>query len=171
MVEQFHGKEEVIGSTPIVSTIFYLGFNMIKLLFFVAFIVVGLFANENTKSVKFYTFNNDELILEFLHLKQKNEKLKGLMYKDKVEPFDGLIFEFNENEIASIWMKNMKISIDIIFVSKEGKILSIIEHAKPCIQKDCTVYTTLNAKYVIETSSGFISSSGIDFYKNISIED
>ena len=144
---------------------------MSRLLFFLVFFIIELFAIENIKSVKFNTFSNGELTLNLLHLKEKDEKLKGLMGKNRVEPFNGLLFEFNDNEIASIWMKNMKISIDIIFVSKQGKILSIIEHAKPCIDEECTVYSNLNAKYVIETDAGFISNRGIDFYKNISIGD
>ncbi|MEE9347683.1 MAG: DUF192 domain-containing protein [Robiginitomaculum sp.] len=56
---------------------------------------------------------------------------RGLMYRDAVGADDGMIFEFNKSKVATIWMKNTGIFLDILFVRPNGKILKIEHNAKP----------------------------------------
>jgi len=59
------------------------------------------------------------------------EQARGLMYRKELAPNSGMLFEFPEDRIASFWMKDTAIPLDLIFVRKDGRILKIIHSAKP----------------------------------------
>lgn len=145
---------------------------MIKIIIILILSVSFLLASKkDTKQVTFDVKNFKKVNLKLLHLTDSNDKSMGLKNKTKVEPFDGLILEFNENESARIWMKEMYIPIDIIFLSSKGDILSLIESATPCTKDNpCTIFTVKNAKYVIETKSGFIIQNYINYVNKAIIE-
>jgi len=56
---------------------------------------------------------------------------RGMMYRDGVADDEGMLFEFAKPKVATIWMKNTGIFLDIIFVRPNGKILKIEHNAKP----------------------------------------
>ncbi len=61
------------------------------------------------------------------------EKLqaRGMMYRDGVADDAGMLFEFGKPKVATIWMKNTGIPLDILFVRPNGRILKIEHGAKP----------------------------------------
>ncbi|MFI3242306.1 MAG: DUF192 domain-containing protein [Alphaproteobacteria bacterium] len=63
--------------------------------------------------------------------KTKEELEKGLMFRETLNTDSGMFFEFEEVNGAVMWMKNTKISLDILFMSPEGKIVCIKESATP----------------------------------------
>lgn len=143
-------------------------------LFYLSILLFSSLLAEN-RSIKYVTFdviNYKKVHLKLLHLKESSKKSNGLKNKKSVTPYNGLILEFSENEPARIWMKDMDIPIDIIFISKYGEILSLVENATPCINEStCTIYTSKNAKYVIETNSGFIIKNYINYVDRVDIID
>lgn len=59
------------------------------------------------------------------------EQAKGLMFRTGLEPDKGMIFPFAEDRIASFWMKNTVIPLDIIFIRRDGTIESIAANTVP----------------------------------------
>lgn len=59
------------------------------------------------------------------------ERRKGLMYRESLAPRTGMVFLMPEPQVIGIWMKNTKVSLDILFISPEGKIAYIHRNAVP----------------------------------------
>lgn len=56
---------------------------------------------------------------------------KGLMFRTELADNAGMIFPFPEPRIASFWMKNTVIPLDIIFIRANGTIESIADNTIP----------------------------------------
>ncbi|MEO9468350.1 DUF192 domain-containing protein [Parasphingorhabdus sp.] len=59
------------------------------------------------------------------------QQARGLMFRKKLEPGAGMIFPFDQERMASFWMKNTVIPLDIIFVRSDGTIESIAAKTTP----------------------------------------
>lgn len=59
------------------------------------------------------------------------QQAKGLMFRTELADNAGMVFPFPEPRIASFWMKNTVIPLDIIFVRANGTIESIAENTVP----------------------------------------
>ena len=59
------------------------------------------------------------------------EQNQGLMFRTELGPDEGMIFPRNPPGIASFWMKNTPLPLDIIFVGKDGKVLNIAANTVP----------------------------------------
>jgi len=60
-----------------------------------------------------------------------DQQARGMMFRETMGPETGMIFEFDEPKVATIWMKNTSIPLDILFVRSNGKILKIEHMAQP----------------------------------------
>lgn len=87
------------------------------------------------------------------------ERTKGLSLTDAV-PEDGLLFIFDKDDIEGFWMKDMKYSIDIIWINGAGEIIDINEHVSPDTYPT-TFYPPQPIRYVLETRDGFVREKGI----------
>jgi len=63
--------------------------------------------------------------------KTLDQQARGMMFRESMEPDTGMIFEFEEPKVATIWMKNTSIPLDILFVRSNGKILKIEHSHRP----------------------------------------
>ena len=61
----------------------------------------------------------------------EEEKQKGLMYRKELPDGKGMLFDFSPEQQISMWMKNTYISLDMIFIRADGRILRIAENTKP----------------------------------------
>ncbi len=59
------------------------------------------------------------------------QQAQGLMFRTQLAPDKGMIFPFPEDRVASFWMKNTVIPLDIIFVRRDGTIESIAANTIP----------------------------------------
>lgn len=59
------------------------------------------------------------------------EQAKGLMFRTELADDAGMIFPFPEPRVASFWMKNTVIPLDIIFIRADGTIESIADNTIP----------------------------------------
>lgn len=60
-----------------------------------------------------------------------NERRRGLMFRESLAGDRGMLFHFQQPEMASFWMRNTIISLDIIFIGPDGRILNIAERTTP----------------------------------------
>ncbi len=56
---------------------------------------------------------------------------KGLMYRRFMPADRGMLFEFDREAPVSFWMKNTYISLDIIFIARDGTVKSVAADAEP----------------------------------------
>src|SRR6266567_429318 len=53
----------------------------------------------------------------------EEEKTTGLMYRKELPDGQGMLFDFSPEQQVSMWMKNTYISLDMIFIRADGRIL------------------------------------------------
>ncbi|MEM2130964.1 MAG: DUF192 domain-containing protein [Candidatus Woesearchaeota archaeon] len=95
---------------------------------------------------------------------EEKERELGLMFRENLSENEGMLFIFQNNVNYAFWMKNMKFNIDIIFIDKNKKIVSITKNAFPCNKpdKECELYYSNQAyKYVIEVVANFTEKYNI----------
>ena len=63
--------------------------------------------------------------------KSPERRQKGLMGRNSLKSQSGMLFLYESPRRVSFWMKNTLISLDVIFLSANGKILKIYHNAKP----------------------------------------
>ena len=61
----------------------------------------------------------------------EEEKTTGLMYRKELADGKGMLFDFSPEQEVSMWMKNTYISLDMIFIRADGRILRIAEGTEP----------------------------------------
>ena len=104
------------------------------------------------------------------------EREKGLMDRENLENNKGMLFVFDSEGIYGFWMKDTLISLDIIWINSEKKVVYIKENAQPCNpfkksvdgknspknESNCEIFTNrIKAKYVLEVNSGIVKELNI----------
>lgn len=96
----------------------------------------------------------------------EEERAKGLMFSSSLPKNQGMLFIFENEDKHSFWMKNTLIPLDIIWISKDLKIVHIEHNVLPCDKEPCKTYTpNQKALYVLEINSGLVEKY------NLQIED
>jgi len=89
------------------------------------------------------------------------KKVKGLMFRKNLSEKEGMIFPFDEEGYQGIWMMNMSIPIDIIWMDKDKKVVDVVKDAQPC-GLSCGSYTPKEkAMYVLEVKANFTERHGV----------
>ena len=55
----------------------------------------------------------------------------GLMCRKAIAPDRGMLFLFPAPDILAFWMRNTLISLDIIYIGADGRVVSLVQHAQP----------------------------------------
>jgi len=59
------------------------------------------------------------------------EQAKGLMFRRSMGADEGMIFPRNPPDFASFWMHNTVISLDIIFIGTDHRVINVNANAEP----------------------------------------
>jgi uncharacterized protein len=89
----------------------------------------------------------------------EDEKTTGLMYRKELPDGKGMLFDFTPEQEVSMWMKNTFISLDMIFIRADGRILRIAENTEP--QSTRIISSGGPAKGVLEVIAGTAKKYGI----------
>ena len=81
------------------------------------------------------------------------------MYRTELGDFEGMIFPSAQPEPRSFWMKNTPLSLDIIFVGPDGRVLNIAANTTPYSLE--SVSSTGLASAVLELRAGRAAALGI----------
>jgi uncharacterized membrane protein (UPF0127 family) len=87
------------------------------------------------------------------------ERSRGLMFRESLADDRGMLFHFQQPEMASFWMRNTIISLDIIFIAPDGHILNIADHTTP--YSDAPVPAVGMTRGVLELRAGRAEELGI----------
>jgi len=93
---------------------------------------------------------------------------QGLMYRKKLEPLHGMLFIFGEEGMRYFYMKNTSISLDIIFINADKKIVKIHKQTTPFSLT--TLPSEKPAQYVVEVNADFCNKHGITAGDSMSFE-
>ena len=92
-------------------------------------------------------------------MRTPEEKAKGLMYRRELAEGRGMLFDFSPEQPVSMWMKNTYLSLDMIFIRADGRILRIAENTEPMSTR--IISSGGLAKGVLEVIAGTAQKYGI----------
>jgi uncharacterized protein len=82
-------------------------------------------------------------------------RTRGLMFRDELADNRGMLFIFEREAPRSFWMRNTRIPLDIIYLDRDLKVVSISANTPPCRTRQCPSYpSTGPAQYVLELNAG-----------------
>jgi len=67
--------------------------------------------------------------VEFAH--SRFDQARGLMFRNWLGPEEGMLFPMDPPRVASFWMKNTVIPLDIIYIGADRRILNIAANTVP----------------------------------------
>jgi uncharacterized membrane protein (UPF0127 family) len=83
----------------------------------------------------------------------------GLMGRRWLGDTEGMLFIFDRVGRPVIWMRNTPLSLDVVFVSEDRRVVGIAKHTRP--MSDNRYHSPGPVKFVIEAPAGFTDSYGI----------
>lgn len=86
-------------------------------------------------------------------------RLQGLMYVRDLDPGRGMLFLYSPPAYANFWMANTYVSLDLLFVAPDGRIVNIIERATP-LSTD-PLLSTAPVSGVLELVAGTVQKLGV----------
>lgn len=91
------------------------------------------------------------------------KQVRGLMFRDSLPKDGGMLFTFGSEGSHGIWMMNMSMPIDIVWLDKGRKVVTVMDGVPPCgALAVCPVYYPGSKDmYVLELAAGYAKRHGI----------
>ena len=82
---------------------------------------------DSISSIKI--FNSSDSFVEYTVevVSSQESQQRGLMFRENLNSNEGMLFLFKVPKKASFWMKNTLISLDLIFIKENGKLIQSIK--------------------------------------------
>jgi uncharacterized protein len=87
------------------------------------------------------------------------QMMRGLMFRRSLPPDAGMLFDYKQPTVATMWMRNTLIPLDMLFVDAQGRITNIQQRAVP--QSDDIIAAAAPVRAVIELNGGTAERLGI----------
>ncbi len=91
----------------------------------------------------------------------KAEQATGLSNRPCIEANQVMMFDFETPGQYAIWMKEMKFSIDVLWVSPDNKVVGIEQGVEPSTYPDSFANKDQPAQYVLELKNGRTKELGV----------
>ncbi len=91
-------------------------------------------------------------------------RARGYMFRERVGPREGMLFVFDEPGHHSIWMKNCKVSLDVVWLDAAFRVVQIAHELQPCpAEGACPASVPMrSASYVLEVAGGAARRAGLE---------
>ncbi len=131
--------------------------------------VLTIHADSKLAEVKFPKgiVKIDNVTLDVQIAETNDQRDRGLMFQDQIPYDQGMIFVVDNEQVIPIWMLNMQFPLDVIWFDSNGNVVHIAKYVQPCKSALETVTCAVDngggkpAKYVLETTAGFVSKFNI----------
>lgn len=87
------------------------------------------------------------------------QRQQGLMFRERLAPDAGMLFDYEKPQPVAMWMKNTYIPLDMIFINGEGIITHISTRAVPLSLQPISSKGPVRA--VLEVNGGITDHLGI----------
>ncbi len=94
---------------------------------------------------------------------EPDEMALGLMFRTEMPADHGMIFIYPDEAQRSFWMKNTRLSLDILYFSSDLKLVDWYADVPPCKTPQCPSYPSRanNVRYVLELNAGKAAQIGV----------
>ena len=86
-------------------------------------------------------------------------RAQGLMFVDRLQPEQAMIFVYTQPQFVGMWMKNTLIPLDMLFVDADGCVVKVHERAQPGVLD--TIAADAPVVLVVELAGGVAGSLGL----------
>ena len=80
------------------------------------------------------------------------QRARGLMFRQSMAPDAGMLFDFERDQMISMWMRNTYLSLDMVFVLADGRIHRIEANTEPHSER--TISSGAPVRAVLELNAG-----------------
>jgi uncharacterized membrane protein (UPF0127 family) len=87
------------------------------------------------------------------------ERARGLMFRRSMPEDQGMLFDFHTETPVMMWMKNTYIPLDMVFVSRQGRVIHVATDAEPMSER--VISSNGPAYAVIELNAGVARKIGL----------
>ncbi|MEL0166611.1 MAG: DUF192 domain-containing protein [Pseudomonadaceae bacterium] len=99
-----------------------------------------------------------------------DSRRQGLMGREELPFGTGMLFDFPEGTRPAIWMRNMVISLDLVFVAADGRIAHLFPRVPPCADLPCAIYQADGPlRWVLELPAGTVDKLGLKVGDNLDL--
>ena len=107
---------------------------------------------------------------ELTYVADPDSRRQGLMGVSDLPFGSGMLFDFPAGTQPAIWMRNMLISLDLVFVAADGRIAHLFERVPPCADLPCAIYQAeAPLRWVLELPAGSVDTLGLKVGDNLDL--
>jgi uncharacterized membrane protein (UPF0127 family) len=87
------------------------------------------------------------------------ERTKGLMFRKELPQGRGMLFDFKQDQVVGMWMRNTYVPLDMIFIRANGEIAHIAENTVPL--SETVITSRFPVRGVLEVVAGTARRLGL----------
>jgi len=87
------------------------------------------------------------------------QQAQGLMFRTEMGANEGMLFPYDQPRTLSFWMKNTVLSLDLIFIGEDRRIINIAKRATP--YSEASITSAAPGIAVLELNGGRTDELGI----------
>jgi uncharacterized membrane protein (UPF0127 family) len=88
-----------------------------------------------------------------------DQRAQGLMFRRNLAGNEGMLFLYPSDRVATMWMKNTEIPLDMLFIASDGRVVRVAERTVP--QSTETISSEEPVRAVLELNGGTAARLGI----------
>jgi uncharacterized membrane protein (UPF0127 family) len=92
-------------------------------------------------------------------MRTARERERGLMFRRALPVDRGMLFDFESERLVQMWMKNTYIPLDMIFISRTGRVVGLAENTEPLSER--IISSGAPAAAVLEVNAGAAARIGL----------
>jgi uncharacterized protein len=87
------------------------------------------------------------------------QRRQGLMFRERLDGDQGMLFDFSRTAPVTMWMRNTFIPLDMLFIEADGRIARIVADTEPL--SDAVIGSGGPVRAVLELPAGTSAERGI----------
>jgi uncharacterized membrane protein (UPF0127 family) len=110
-------------------------------------------------------------IFQVEYVADPDTRREGLMGRTALPAGTGMLFDFPEGTRPAIWMRNMLISLDLVYIDQSGQIVQIFRQVPPCKAMPCEIYHAAQPiRFVLEVPAGTADSLSLEVGQTLALD-
>jgi uncharacterized protein len=93
---------------------------------------------------------------------------QGLKWRSHLSYDSGMLFSFSAEEDHIFWMKDTYLSLDLIYLDSDYKVVGFVENSSPLSTDQFSAGTP--SRYVVEVNAGWVEKEGLQLGDYLIIE-
>jgi len=151
--------------------------NFLQIIALISIVIWGFYfvVNKISPSVSpdFVTYNQTDIKIGNVTViadiaETHAQRVQGLSGRSSLGENEGMFFIFEKDGPQGIWMKNMLMPIDIIWIDKDFIVVHFEKNVSPDTYPE-SFKSPVDARYVLEVPAGFVEGSGVKLLEKVEV--